>query len=237
MAELAGRVAVVTGAAGNLGAAVARALDRAAATVVAVDRRPDRLRTVLPEIAGSPSHLPMPATDLVVPEQIDRMVAQTLERFSRIDILINCAGGFRGGTPVHKADLDDWEAMMAVNLRPTLLCCRAMVPVMLRQGRGRIVNVAAGAARIAPAGLAAYAAAKSAVLRLTEALAAELKGTGVTANAVLPGTIDTPQNRLAMPDADSRHWVAPAAIADVILFLASDGARAINGAALPVSGA
>ncbi len=126
--------------------------------------------------------------------------------------------------------------MLDVNARSVITMARAVVPRMLAAGSGKIVNVAAMAALTGKAGMGAYAASKSATMRLTETMAAELRDKGINVNCVMPSIIDTPQNRAAMPDADPRHWVAPAALADVILFLASDAARAINGAAVPVVG-
>jgi NAD(P)-dependent dehydrogenase (short-subunit alcohol dehydrogenase family) len=125
--------------------------------------------------------------------------------------------------------------MMAMNLRTAVLACRAVLPTMRGQGQGAIVTVAAGAALRGPPGLAAYAASKAALLRFTESLAEEVKSAGIRVNAVLPGIIDTPQNRAAMPDADHGAWVAPAAIADAIVYLISDAARAVSGVALPVA--
>jgi len=156
-------------------------------------------------------------------------------RFGGIDVLVNVAGGFRWEL-VEGGQLETWDEMYAMNLRTAVVSSRAALPALLERGRGRIVNVGAGAALRATAGMGAYAASKSGVERLTEALAAELKDRGITVNAVLPGTIDTPRNRADMPDADFARWVAPEAIADVIVFLASDAARAVTGAAIPVFG-
>jgi NAD(P)-dependent dehydrogenase (short-subunit alcohol dehydrogenase family) len=145
-------------------------------------------------------------------------------------------GAWRGGKPAHDTDLGDWDFLFGVNVRTTLLCCRAVIPQMLRQGHGRIVNVASRDGLQGSAGYSAYSASKSAVLRLTESMAAELKTSNINVNCIMPATIDTPQNRKAIPNADFSKWVAPEAIADVILFLISDAARAINGAAVPVYG-
>jgi NAD(P)-dependent dehydrogenase (short-subunit alcohol dehydrogenase family) len=164
------------------------------------------------------------------------MVEGALRRFGRIDVLVNAAGGYRAGTPVHDTPLETWEFLLSLNARTAFITSSAVVPAMLEQGSGKIVNVAARAALKGGAKSAAYSASKSAVLRLTESLSAELKGSGINANCVLPGTIDTPQNREAMPNADTSRWVAPEALADVILFLASDAARAVHGAAVPVYG-
>ncbi|MGB9890367.1 MAG: SDR family oxidoreductase, partial [Anaerolineae bacterium] len=165
------------------------------------------------------------------------VVEEALRRLGRIDVLVHTVGGYRGGQPVHETPLETWQALFDLNVRTALTVTRAVVPVMVAQGAGRIVYVAAKAALEGGKNTAAYSAAKSALVRLTESLAAELRGTGVTVNCVLPSTIDTPQNRAAMPKADPARWVKPEAIADVILFLASDAARAVHGAAIPVYGA
>jgi NAD(P)-dependent dehydrogenase (short-subunit alcohol dehydrogenase family) len=233
MFDLSGRVVIVTGAAGNLGQAVAQALASAGARRVLLDRSLERLKKVYAEGAET---LLLGDADLTDEASVARSVDAALKRYGRIDALANTVGGFAGGRKIHEEDLATWEAMQRINLRTALLACRAVVPLMRKQGGGRIVNVAARAALSGVAGLGAYCASKSAVIRLTETLAAELKDDGITVNCVLPGTIDTPQNRRAMPEADFSKWVEPAAIAEVMLFLISDAARAVSGAALPVYG-
>ena len=151
-------------------------------------------------------------------------------------MLVNTVGGYRGGKPVQEADPADWDFLFNINVRTTLNCSRAVIPQMLKQGRGKIINVASRDALNGNAGYAAYSASKSAVLRLTEALAAELKAMNINVNCVMPGTIDTPQNRAAIPNGDFSKWVEPGAIVDVIQFLVSDASRAIHGAAIPVYG-
>jgi NAD(P)-dependent dehydrogenase (short-subunit alcohol dehydrogenase family) len=227
-------VAIVTGAAGNLGRATAAALRAAGARTVLVDASQEHLRQTYP--GQDQNRLLCGGVDLTDEHSARTVVAAGRERFGRIDVLVNTVGGFRGGKSVHEEEIATWDLMMAINLRTTLFACRAVLHEFLGQGNGAIVNVAAGAALSAPAGLAAYSASKSAVIRLTEALAAENKASGIRVNAILPGTIDTPQNRAAMPGADTSKWVAPEALADVIVFLASDAARAITGVALPVFG-
>lgn len=236
MFDFADRVVIVTGAAGNLGGAVARAFQAAGARLVLVDRRPDRLPRLFPELAGSPGHYLATAVDLTDEVAVTGMVAATLERFGRLDVLVNAAGGYRGGTPVHETPLETWDFLLDLNARTMLIASRAVVPAMLAQGAGKIVSVGARAALSGPGKLGAYSASKSAVVRLTESLSAELKRSGINVNCVLPGTIDTPQNREAMPKADTSRWIPAEALADVILFLASDGARAVHGAAVPVYG-
>jgi NAD(P)-dependent dehydrogenase (short-subunit alcohol dehydrogenase family) len=164
------------------------------------------------------------------------MVGAALNRFGRIDVLINAAGGWRGGTAVHETSLDTWDLLINLNVRTMIVVSSAVIPVMLKQGSGKIVNVAARAGLSGSSKGGAYSAAKSAVLRLTESMAAELKNNGINVNCVMPATIDTPQNRADMPKADTSRWVKPEAIADVILFLTSDAAQAVHGAAIPVYG-
>jgi NAD(P)-dependent dehydrogenase (short-subunit alcohol dehydrogenase family) len=234
--QLTDKVVIVTGSVGNLGLATARACQEAGAKTVLVDRSNDRLRENYPDLVDLPNHFFAGGVDLTNPESLGRMVQTACERFGRIDALVNTVGGYRGGQSVHEMDLGDWDFLFGINLRTTLLCCRAVIPQMLLQRRGKIVNVASRDGLIGSAGYSAYSASKSAVLRLTESLAAELKNSNVNVNCIMPGTIDTPQNRKAIPTGDFLKWVAPEAIADVILFLISDAARAINGAALPVFG-
>jgi len=234
--HLTGTVVIVTGSVGNLGLATAQGLQAAGAKTVLVDRSDDRLRENFPDLIDSPDHLLAGGIDLTNPDSLARMVQSACDRFGRIDALVNTVGGYRGGKPVHETDPADWDFLFGVNLRTTLLCCRAVIPPMLRQGGGKIVNVASRDGLLGSAGYSAYSASKSAVLRLTESMAAELKNSNINVNCIMPGTIDTPQNRKAIPGADFSKWVAPEAIADVILFLISDAARALNGAALPVFG-
>jgi NAD(P)-dependent dehydrogenase (short-subunit alcohol dehydrogenase family) len=231
------RVVVVTGAAGNLGSAVACAFQAAGARLILVDRAPDRLPALFPDLTDSPDHYLATGADLTDAGAAGAMVQEALRRLGRIDVLVHTVGGYRGGQPVHETPLETWQALFDLNVRTALTVTREVVPVMVARGAGRIVYVAAKAALEGGKNTAAYSAAKSALLRLTESLATELRGTGVTVNCVLPSTIDTPQNRAAMPKADPARWVKPEAIADVILFLASDAARAVHGAAIPVYGA
>jgi NAD(P)-dependent dehydrogenase (short-subunit alcohol dehydrogenase family) len=164
------------------------------------------------------------------------MVRNIWNHYGRIDVLVNVAGGFSMGPPVHETPLTTWEFMLNLNARTVFLTSREILPIMIDQGKGKIVSIAARAALAGKAHMAPYVVSKSAVLRLTESMAAELQEYDINVNCVLPGTIDTPRNRAQNPAADFSKWVAPEALADVILFLASDGARAISGAAIPVYG-
>jgi NAD(P)-dependent dehydrogenase (short-subunit alcohol dehydrogenase family) len=226
------RTVLVTGAAGHLGRAVAEAFAQRGANLVLTGRRESLERTHGSEHA---KRLFAPA-DLLDQRQVDAAVAMAMARFGRIDVLCNIAGGFRMGEPVHATRDEDWNYLFDVNLRTVLHAVRAVVPTMLAQGGGKIVNVAAAAAQKGAARMGGYAASKAGVIRLTEAMAAELRDRGINVNCVLPTIIDTPDNRAAMPQADPARWVATSDLASVIVFLASDEARAIHGAALPVSG-
>jgi len=221
------RVVIVTGAAGALGSVMARQLLGQGARVALVDLVPDAVRSEFGERAASQNAWVADATDLTDSAAVARMVDGTLQAFGRIDGLVNIAGGYRAGAPVHEMTLSDWELMFAINVRSALLASRAVVPHFLRQGSGAIVKVGDAGA---------YSAAKAVVVRLTESMSVELKDRGVRINSVLPSIIDTEANRAAMPGADFGRWVDPVALAEVILFLLSDGARAIHGAAIPVFG-
>jgi NAD(P)-dependent dehydrogenase (short-subunit alcohol dehydrogenase family) len=235
MFDFTDRIVVVNGASGNLGQAAARAFHAAGANLVLLDRAADRLPGTFPALAGS-THLLLGSVDATAADSMQGAVQAALERFGRIDVLANTVGGYRAGTPIHETSLEAWDFMLNLNARTAFVASRAVVPHMLEQGSGKIVHVAARAALKGGAKAAAYSVSKSAVVRLVESLAAELKHSGINVNCVLPGTIDTPQNRQSMPKADHSRWVPPEALADVILFLASDSARAVNGAAVPVYG-
>lgn len=224
---------MVTGAAGNLGQAVAAAFASQGARLVLLDRQ---LQSLQAAFGDEGDHRLFLAVDLLDGPQVAAALAAAVARFGRVDVLCNLAGGFRMGEAVHETADNTWDLLMDINARTLLNTARAVVPHMLQSGGGKIVNVGAYAAQKGAAQMGAYCASKSGVIRLTEAMAAELRSRNINVNCVLPTIIDTPENRAAMPAADPRDWVAPQDLASVIVFLASSAARAIHGAAVPVTG-
>ena len=234
MAAFTDRVVVVTGAYGSLGVAVAQAFADQGAKV-ALFGRAATPPALLQQRFGAP-HLLVGNVELTNPPSTTAAMDSVQQRLGRLDVLVNVAGGFRW-QKLENGDVDTWDQMYSMNLKTALIASRAALPHLLANAPASIVNVGAGAAtRPTTAGMGAYLASKAGVQKLTESLADELKDRGVTVNAVLPGTIDTPQNRADMPDADVSRWVAASAIADVITFLASSRASAVTGAAIPVFG-
>jgi NAD(P)-dependent dehydrogenase (short-subunit alcohol dehydrogenase family) len=232
-----GKVAIVTGASAALTAAVAPALLDAGATVVTTYRRESDLAKLRERAGIAPdAKLSGIVLDLTDEQAVARGYAGIAEQYGGIDILVNIAGGYAGGNPVHETPWSLWQQQLDLNLKTTVLSCQAAVPHMLTRGGGAIVNVGTRTATQPAAKLAAYAASKRAVTQLTEALAAELREQNITANIILPSTIDTPENRQNDPTAKGGRWVKPEDIASVILFLAGPNARIISGAAIPVYG-
>lgn len=232
-----GKVAIVTGGSGALGGAITGALLEAGAAVAVPHRAPGELEALRARLgldAAAPLHgAPLELTDEAAVAAYYRRVAAEL---GGLDILVNVAGGFAGGKPVHEAGWQIWQEQLDTNLKTTVLSCAAAAPLIIDRGGGAIVNVGTRTATQSGAKLAAYAASKRAVLQLTEAMAAELREHDVTVNSVLPSTIDTPANRRGSPGADSSRWVSPEAIARVVLFLVGPDARIISGAHVPVYG-
>lgn len=236
MFDLQDQVVVITGAGGNLGQATAFAFFAAGARLALVDLKREPLREIFgAKIPEEESYLPV-AANLMDEASVADMRDEILGRFGRVDALINIAGGFAMGPEVADTPLKTWEFMLNLNARTAFLASRALLPHMAERNRGWIVNIGARAGLSGKANMAPYVISKSAVIRLTESMAAEYKEKGLNINCILPGTIDTPRNREENPDQDFSKWVAPEAIADVILFLCSNEARAINGASIPVYG-
>jgi NAD(P)-dependent dehydrogenase (short-subunit alcohol dehydrogenase family) len=227
--NLSGKVFIVTGAFGALGQAVVACMIGHGARLALVGKRPG---SSVEHPAGA---LLYTGIDVSQQDAASEVFKRIFEQTGRIDGLVNLAGGFhwdklQGGT------LESWDSMFRMNLLTAVVSCEAVLPYLLRSQSGSIVNIGSLGAIKAACGMGAYAASKAGVVKLTEALADELKDRGITVNAILPGVIDTPRNRADMPGADFTRWVSPKAIAEVIVFLVSDLARAISGATLPVAG-
>jgi NAD(P)-dependent dehydrogenase (short-subunit alcohol dehydrogenase family) len=220
------RVILVTGGTGSLGRGVLAELKAANATVITTAHRPTP-----PPIEG----IEVEVADLRDPDEVDPLVERIIARHERIDGLVCLVGGFTGGTFI-QTDHQTWHEMVELNLNTAVIAARAVLPGMTERGYGRIVTVGSRPAIDPSPNTAAYAAAKAAVVAMTRSLGRELRGTGVTANCILPSTIDTPQNREAMPRADPSRWVAPEEIGRVVTFLVSESAGVIRGAAIPVYG-
>jgi NAD(P)-dependent dehydrogenase (short-subunit alcohol dehydrogenase family) len=233
MNRVAGKSILITGAFGALGAATAVAAGKAGARVALVDRAPEAPAGLL-ESCG-PESTALGGIDLTLPADAAAAVEAAQRHLGSLDVLINIAGAFRWQT-VADGDPATWDLMFAINLKTALNTSRAALPFLRKSAAGRIINIGANTAIKAAAGMGAYTASKAGVHRLTESLAEELKSEGITVNAVLPSVIDTPANRADMPKADFSTWVTPAAMAAVILFLASNEAQPITGALLPVLG-
>jgi NAD(P)-dependent dehydrogenase (short-subunit alcohol dehydrogenase family) len=228
-----GKMVLITGAAGSLGRATAAAFAKAGAHVALLDRDAAPLAAAFGVEDEKRLFL---VADLGSQDAVMAAAEKAGARFGRIDVLCNIAGGFHMGEPVHETTDEVWRQMLELNAGSLVRMGRAVVPGMIARKSGKIVSVAAMGGLTGGARMSAYAASKSAVIRITESMALELRDHGINVNCVLPSTIDTAPNRASMPKADFSRWVAPDALADVILFLASDAARAVNGAALPVVG-
>jgi NAD(P)-dependent dehydrogenase (short-subunit alcohol dehydrogenase family) len=230
---MSGRVIVVTGGFGALGAVVGRVFAQHGDRVALIGRKEPPAQLVA---EFGQQHLVKGGVDVSDRASAESAMQAVVARLGRLDVLVNVAGGFKAA-PLLEAGPQLWDLMYAMNLKTTVCASHAALPHLLARGKSSIVNVSAAAAlERARVGMGSYIASKTGVLRFTESLSDELKDRGITVNAVLPGTIDTPQNRADMPNADVSRWVAPESIAEVIVFLASDSARAVTGAAIPVRG-
>ena len=235
-ARFSGKLVLITGGTGGLGRAASLAFLEEGANVV-VTYRDQKEFDALQRSAGThASSLQGHQVDVTNEAAVDQLVGNLLAENGRLDVVVNTVGGYAGGVKLWEMDSNVFDQMLALNLRSGYLISRAVVPAMLKQRRGAIVNVASKAAFDHAGGAAAYAASKAAAVAMMDSLAADLKGTGVRVNSILPSIIDTAANRRAMPNADFAQWPKPEEIARVILFLCSDDAKLIHGAAVPVYG-
>jgi len=228
------KVVVITGAAGGLGQGIAAYFRDAGAKLGLVDYSDELLQKAF---SGSDADREMlVACDLTNRESTAEAFAKIVQRFGQVDVLANIAGGFVMGEEVHETSDKTWDFLFNLNTRSIINTAAAAVPVMLKQGGGKIINVSSASSKQGSALQGAYIASKSAVHRLTESMAAELREKNINVNCIMPSIIDTPANRGAMPDADFSKWVSPAQLASVVGFLASDAASAVHGAGVPVVG-
>src|SRR5882672_58815 len=224
-----GKIALVTGANGGLGTHVTQALLDAGATVVGLSRE------IQQSEFNSPNFTALPA-ELCTRDGAKKPIASLISHFGRLDILVHTVGGFAGGQSFAETDDGTFQRMFEVNLYSTFYVLREAVPVMRQTGNGRIVAIGSRAALEPGAGVGAYSASKAAMVSLIRTVALENNDVGLTANVILPGTIDTPVNRKAMPNADVSKWVQPTTIAALITWLAGDAGKDVNGAVIPVYG-
>ena len=230
------KVALVAGGTGGLGRAISRALLAEGAKVIVTYRKKQEIDELKNAAAADASLLVGYDVDVTDEEAVRKCIQIILKENRRVDFLINTVGAYAGGVKLWETDAGVLDQQLKLNLISGYVLCRAVVPLMLKQRSGAIVSIASKSALDHAAGAAAYAASKAAALAMMDSLAADLKGSGVRVNSILPSIIDTPANRKAMPGADFAKWPKPEEIARVVLFLCSDQARVIHGAAIPVYG-
>jgi NAD(P)-dependent dehydrogenase (short-subunit alcohol dehydrogenase family) len=235
-AKFDGKVVLVAGGTGGLGRAVALAFLAEGAQVVITYRVKEGFDALKNAAGKNEANLEGHAIDVTDEIAVRQLVEKIVGKYRRLDAMVNTVGGYAGGAKLWDLETKVFDQMLALNLRAGYALSRAVVRAMLKEGHGAIVNVAAKAAFDHAGGAAAYAASKSAAVALMDSLAADLKGSGVRVNSILPSIIDTETNRKAMPAADFSKWPKPEDIARVILFLCSEDAKVIHGAAIPVYG-
>ncbi len=229
-AKFEGKVVLVAGGTGGLGRAVSLAFLEEGAKVVVTYRKQEEFDALRNAAGANGAQLEGNGVDATDEAAVRQLIEKILAKHGRLDALVNTVGGYAGGVTLWELETKIFDQMLALNLRSGYALSRAAVRAMLKQGRGAIVNADHAA------GAAAYAASKAAAVAMLDSLAADLKGTGIRVNSILPSIIDTEANRKAMPTADFAKWPKPEEIARVILFLCSDDARVIHGAAIPVYG-
>ena len=233
--DFSGKVVLVTGSSGGLGIEVAHAFLKAGASVILTYHSSDSLQS-LQKIYGMSKNIFLLRGDFTKEDDVKILVTESIRQFGKIDVLANMIGAYIAGKPVTEIDEKEWDDMMNINLRTAFLLSKHVITHMIKQSGGKVIHVAARSG-LKGAGLdAAYVTSKSGVIRLVESLSEEVKLKGINVNCIMPSIINTKENREAMPSADHTKWVMPLDIARVILFLASDDAKPINGAAIPVYG-
>ncbi len=234
--DLKGKVIVITGGTGGLGKPVAREFLDSGAKVITTyidDSEFDELRSAF---TANGENLTGFRVNLLSGKEVEEFSNNVAEKFSKVDILVNLAGGFFGGVKVSEMEEEDWDKMIDMNLKTAFLSCKNFLPFMLEQNQGKIINMGSRPGLQGAASLSAYSASKAAVINLTQTIAEEVKDHNININVILPSVIDTPANREAMPDADFDSWVKPESIAKVIMFLSGEESADISGAYIPVYG-
>jgi NAD(P)-dependent dehydrogenase (short-subunit alcohol dehydrogenase family) len=224
-----GKVVMVTGANGGLGTSVTQAFLDAGATVVGTSRKIQQSEFMSADFAAVPA-------EITNSQGAESLLDQVVRRYGRLDVLAHTVGGFAGGSPVAETDDATFQQMFDVNLNATFYLLRASIPVLRKSGNGKIIAIGSRAAVEPGANVGAYSASKAAMVSLIKTIALENRDAGMAANVILPGTMDTPANRKAMPDADFSKWVRPATVASLMVWLAREAGKDVNGAAIPVYG-
>lgn len=231
------KVVLITGATGGMGSAVVREFVRTEAQLALTSQSPQKLERLVGELDLPAERAFTVVADVTNESQVEDLGRVILSQFGHVDVLLNTVGGWSGGDRVEETSVGDWDHMLSLNLRSAFLLSRMVIPYMRERGWGRIVHVGSKTGAEPRPKQVGYAVSKSGLITLTKVIAAELKGSGTTANVVLPSIIDTLATRAAMPKANTDKWVPPEQIAAMMRFLCSEAAGSINGAAIPIYGA
>jgi NAD(P)-dependent dehydrogenase (short-subunit alcohol dehydrogenase family) len=236
--SLSGKVVVVTGATGALGMVVTKTLLGHGAHVVSTYRSKERQKQLSDFVGRANDVLTSAQADVTDGISVQALLQKVVDKYGRVDILLNIVGAYKGGSDIANTEESDWDLMIDVNLKSAFLCSKAALPHMMRQNYGKIVSVSSRTAveKRFRSKSGAYAVAKAGIIVLTETIAEEVKKYNINVNCIMPSTIDTPDNRRDFPDADFSKWVQPEQIAKVILFLISDDSKIVSGASIPVYG-
>lgn len=232
--DLRGRTALVTGGTGTLGSVVVEKFFEAGANLALPVHSERHISSITKRLVGARLHVAV--ADLSIERDVDAFVAEVKGKFGRIDYLVNIAGGYAGGSLLEDVSFDEWKNMMSMNLRSAFLMCRSVLRPMREQKFGRVLNIAAMAALSSGARKGPYAISKRGIITLTEVIADEVRGSGITANAIAPSIIVTEANKQSMPGADFTKWVTPEEIARLIMYLCSDDAKSISGNTIKIYG-
>ena len=235
MKNLEGKTAIITGGSGGLGNSVVELFLKQGVNVICTYYREDELKRLTPFMDQHNRSFVIVKGNVAKEKPITKIISNVVKRFKSVDILINIVGGFTTGE-IKKRSIEDFDRMVDMNLKSNFICSKSVIPQMILQKHGKIINVGAKPALNGAAGVTAYAASKAGVVNLTKSLAEEVLKHNINVNAIIPGTIDTEANRQAMPKAKHNNWVKPEEIARVMLFLASSDSDPISGATIPVYG-